>query len=131
MKMNVRVDGHRFDVVIDELNTIPVVAIVDGQRIEVWPETISAAAPSTSPDFRPEAESAASESAVYAPIPGVIIAVSVRPGDEVSYGQELCVLEAMKMKQSLRSAREGTIDQVCVTAGQHVGHHELLVTYTD
>lgn len=131
MKLNVRVDGHRFDVVIEDVNSTPVIAIVDGQRIEVWPETVAPVVPASGPDYRPEAEIAPGENAVYAPIPGVIIAVSVSPGDPVAYGQELCVLEAMKMKQAIRSAREGTIGQVCVVEGQHVGHRELLVTYSD
>lgn len=131
MKMNVRVDGQIFDVVIEDMNTTPVIAVVDGQRIEVWPEAtpVPAAAPGLEP--APASQHASRDGGVYAPIPGVIIGVSVGPGDVVAYGQELCVLEAMKMKQAIRSAREGKIDQVHVTAGQHVGHRELLITYSD
>jgi biotin carboxyl carrier protein len=130
MKVSVRVDGHLFDVTIEDINTTPVVAMVDGQRIEVWPENT---APSAQPPVPvlPDARSASQDSGIYAPIPGVIISVSVSPGDTVSYGQELCVLEAMKMKQAIRSPRDGVIAAVAVGAGQHVGHHEQLITYVD
>ncbi len=131
MKMNVRVDGQSFDVVIEDLNTTPVIAVVDGHRVEVWPDAAPAAEVTTAPAPAPAFRAETRDGHVVAPIPGVIIGVSVRPGDVVGYGQELCILEAMKMKQAIRSAREGTIDQVHVTAGQHVGHRELLITYSD
>jgi biotin carboxyl carrier protein len=69
--------------------------------------------------------------AVYAPIPGVIIAVSVEPGVKVEVGQEICILEAMKMKNIIRAPRDGEIAAVRVTAGQHVKHHDLLVEFAD
>ena len=130
MKMNVRVDGHEFDVVIEDVSTNPVVAIVDGQRIEVWPEAAHPAVLS-GPELRPAPASAPAAKAVLSPIPGVIVSVAVNPGDVVSYGQELCVLEAMKMKQAIRSGRDGTIEQVAIEAGQAVGHRALLVSYAD
>ena len=69
--------------------------------------------------------------AVRAPIPGVIISVAVKPGDVVKHGQELCVLEAMKMKNVIRASRAGTISVVHTTAQQHVKHHDVLMEYTD
>jgi biotin carboxyl carrier protein len=69
--------------------------------------------------------------AVRAPIPGVIVSIGVQPGDEVTAGQELCVLEAMKMNNAIRASRAGQVATVYVSVGQHVKHHEVLIEYAD
>lgn len=66
---------------------------------------------------------------VYAPIPGVVDSVAVRAGDEVSVGDPLCVVEAMKMKNVIRATRAGTVADVFVAAGQHVKHNDPLVEF--
>ena len=67
--------------------------------------------------------------ALVAPMPGVILDVSVKPGDTVTRGQEVAVLEAMKMQNSVKSPRDGTIAEVCVVAGQAVGHGDAIVRF--
>jgi biotin carboxyl carrier protein len=62
-------------------------------------------------------------------MPGKVLAVKVAPGDQVAYGQELLVLEAMKMAQSIRSARAGTIATVHVAANDSVRQGQALVTF--
>ncbi len=73
----------------------------------------------------------ASGKSVLAPIPGVIIAISVKPGDSVTRGQELCVLEAMKMKNAIRATRDGKIAEIHVSVGQTVNHSAPLVSFTE
>jgi biotin carboxyl carrier protein len=67
--------------------------------------------------------------ALNAPMPGVILELTVAPGDTVERGQPIAVLEAMKMKNSIRSPRAGTIAEVCVAVGQAVGHGEAIVRF--
>ena len=67
--------------------------------------------------------------ALNAPMPGVILEVSVAPGDTVERGQPVAVLEAMKMKNTIRSPRAGTIAEVCVAVGQAVGHGDAVVRF--
>jgi biotin carboxyl carrier protein len=62
-------------------------------------------------------------------MPGVILAVSVKAGDTVTRGQEVAVLEAMKMQNSVKSPRDGTIAEVCVAPGQAVGHGDAIVRF--
>jgi biotin carboxyl carrier protein len=62
-------------------------------------------------------------------MPGVILELSVAPGDTVERGQPIAVLEAMKMKNSIRSPRAGTIAEVCVAVGQAVGHGDAIVRF--
>jgi biotin carboxyl carrier protein len=68
---------------------------------------------------------------VRAPIPGVIVSIAVQPPCEVAVGQELCVLEAMKMRNSIRATRSGEIIKVNITPGQQVRHNEMLMEFAD
>ncbi len=67
--------------------------------------------------------------ALNAPMPGVIIDVSVSPGDTVARGQLVAVLDAMKMHNNIRSPHAGVIAEVCVTPGQAVGHGDAIVRF--
>lgn len=149
MKLRVEVDSRTFVVEVGSLSDRPVVAVVEGERFEVWPEgedlselepvaSGRGAGPAPVPRIAPVQRvpglvpgDGSQPMAVYAPIPGVIEAISAGSGDQVVAGQELCVLEAMKMKNTLRAPRDGEIGNVHVTVGQHVKHHDILVEYAD
>jgi len=64
-------------------------------------------------------------------MPGSIVSVSVRPGDRVEAGQDLCVLDAMKMNNRIRAARAGTISQIHVSPGQQVQYGDPLISLTE
>jgi biotin carboxyl carrier protein len=64
---------------------------------------------------------------VHAIIPGRIVAVNVASGDTVAAGQQLLVLEAMKMQNELRAPREGTVDRVAIAVGEDVEVGDLLL----
>ncbi len=53
-------------------------------------------------------------------MPGVILSVAVGTGDQVVTGDEICVLEAMKMQQTLRADWSGIVGKVHVAPGQQV-----------
>src|SRR5262249_6338463 len=55
-----------------------------------------------------------------APMPGKVIAIRVSPGQAVSRGEELVVVEAMKMENALRAPRAGTVRSVAVRVGDMV-----------
>ena len=158
MKSQVRIESQVFEVEIDDLDARPIMATVDGERFEVWPEVVgapgstpapsmpevaetptqvgarsprpsSAAIPSTAPGPTPVTPGDQAR-LVRAPIPGVIVAITAKPGTQVQIGDELCVLEAMKMRNAIRATRAGQIAEVHVTVGQHVKHQELLLEYT-
>lgn len=143
MKIKVAVEGHTFDVEVGDLNAEPVIAIVDGERFEVWLKNgvpaqssqvagsqVEGSAPANSaPNLQPSNVPTASGRAVLAPIPGVIVSVAVQPGQAVRAGQELCVLEAMKMNNVIRAPRDGVIAAVHISGGQTVRHKDVLVEY--
>lgn len=144
MKYSIKVDDQIFEVEITDLRSRPIVALVDGEPIEVWVESSAEKAAQHSnhvPVIRnppavpigagvPTAGSI-DLSVIRAPIPGTIVAVAAKPGDQVAVGQELCVLEAMKMRNSIRSGRDGEIATVHVTPGDTVLHNDLLIEFAD
>ena len=64
---------------------------------------------------------------LVAPMPGLIVRVTVTEGDSVSAGQGLVVMEAMKMENELRSAAAGTVKRILVTPGTAVEKGAILV----
>jgi len=152
MKYTIKIEDQTYTVEIEDLRARPVIAIVDGERYEVNPEnggpavhapagtlTAAAARPAqaapvqTTPARITPApvSSALAGTMVKAPIPGVIVAILVKPGDEVKAGQELITLEAMKMKNAIRSTRDGVIAEIHVSVGQTVNHSAPLVSFTE
>jgi propionyl-CoA carboxylase alpha chain len=133
MIYKVKIADRLFEVEITDLSTRPVVAVIDGEKLEVWPEleavpgTAGAARHVTGPDQAANLE----VRQVLAPMPGVIVAVAARAGVEVTTGQDLCTLEAMKMRNIIRSPRPGVIGQVHVVTGQSVKHRDVLVEFED
>ena len=64
---------------------------------------------------------------VRAIIPGRVVAVSVTAGDRIEAGQQLLVIEAMKMQNELRAPRGGTVARVAVGPGQTVELGDVLL----
>jgi len=64
---------------------------------------------------------------VVSPLPGRVTKVLCAVGDKVASGQELCVVEAMKMENKLLAASEGTVKKISIDVGQTVDEGEILV----
>ncbi len=142
----VTIRGKQYTVEITDPHARPVRAIVDGEVIEVnvAPTPVVAAplpvvipalspvvpsAPVAPPGETPRQQTAAEE--IKAPLPGTVVSIGVKVGDAVQRGQELCVLEAMKMNNPIRASRPGVITQLCVDVGQQVQHGDPLMLIGD
>ena len=80
------------------------------------------------PAYRPaDAEAAGAGDRAVAPMPGRIVLIRVQAGDPVEEGQELLVMEAMKMELTLKAPRAGTVAEVRVAAGDFVEADAALV----
>ena len=66
---------------------------------------------------------------VRSPMPGLIVAVAVSAGQDVKVGQELCILEAMKMENVLRAERDGTVEEVKIKPRDTVAADQILMTF--
>ena len=62
-----------------------------------------------------------------APMPGLVVAVPVAEGAQVSKGQNLVILESMKMQNELRAPRDGVVHRVRVGPGDHVELNQVLL----
>ena len=149
MKYKITVNNKTYEVEIENINTRPVVAFVDGERFEVMPENAGQAEAKKEADeiknkaekksFDPNPAPAASSSpnqalsgnTLTAPLPGTVIEVFVKAGEKVEAGQVVVIIEAMKMKNSIRSVYSGTVGDVLVNAGQSVAHKQALIKFAD
>ncbi|MCS7207609.1 MAG: hypothetical protein NZ951_06750 [Dehalococcoidia bacterium] len=103
---------------------------VEGQPVEVEvlpegsvsPRGMPVASPGSGPAPHPP-----QERRIVSPMPGRVVGVSVRVGDRLQAGDEVCVIEAMKMEQSIRCTHGGVVKAVHIQPGQTVQAGDLLV----
>ncbi len=75
----------------------------------------------------PETAAAGSDGKLRAPMDGRIVSIKVAPGETVSRGQTLIVLEAMKIQHQLKAALDARIEAISVQEGQQVSNRTVLV----
>lgn len=140
MKYRININDKTYEVEIEDINARPVIAKVDGTRFEVMPQTdfAPAAAPiQTEKKLSPAAAiasapgPAAGSDTLTAPLPGTVTEIFVKPGDKIESGQVVLVIEAMKMKNSIRATRGGVVKETLVSAGQSVAHKQALVKFEE
>ncbi|MEA4812843.1 MAG: biotin/lipoyl-containing protein [Anaerolineaceae bacterium] len=144
MLIKVEIDGQVYQVKILEVQGDAVVTEVDGNSFEVKldKETAQAAprleAASAAPAKQESAPAAPKvqvvsegESAMTlkSPLPGTIVEIKVKPGQSVKNGEVLMILEAMKMKNSIRSSRDGVVAEIYVNPKDQVKHNQPLLRY--
>ena len=115
---SVTVNGTPYTV---ELEEAPAAAPVQAAPVQAAPVAVQTPAASA-----PVATGAGK--AVTSPLPGVIIAIKVNVGDTVKAGQEVAVLEAMKMENSIEATHDGTVTAINVTKGDSVLEGAPIVT---
>ena len=118
---SVILDGRSYDARVEETPG-GLVVVIDGHRFEIAAE-----------DPRRWSRKAGGSSAegvqtVAAPMPGKVVRVLVAPGETVTAGQGLLVVEAMKMQNEMKAARAGRILTVTAKEGATVSAGEILAT---
>ena len=101
--------------------------VVDGWRVEVEVESDRRASLRERARRGREESDRGGPTEVHAIIPGVVVSVSVVAGDAVVAGQQLLVVEAMKMQNELRAPRDGVISRVAIGAGRTIEVGDLLL----
>jgi biotin carboxyl carrier protein len=66
---------------------------------------------------------------IKAPMPGLIVGISLEPGDVVSKGDPVLILEAMKMENSIKAPGDGTVRTIKVQRGDRVEKGQVLVEF--
>jgi len=114
-RFTVTVAGRRFDVAFEGD-----VAVVDGRRLDVQAAAAGTAAPTATPP--------AAGTVIKAEMPGKVLGVDVRPGQQVAAGDKLLTLEALKMEMPVSAPDAATVVEVHVAAGDAVAPGQPLVS---
>ena len=130
-----KINGNFYNVVIGDIEDNIAHVEVNGTHYTVEMEKKpKAAAPAPKPVARPAAKPAAAaapaaapaakpaaaKSGVKSPLPGVILDIKVKEGDEVKKGQTIIILEAMKMENSINADKDGKVTAINVSKGESV-----------
>jgi biotin carboxyl carrier protein len=117
-EVQVRVNGEKFQIHVNDVEKAGAVAESPGPVPPVSAES-------------PPPEPTASGAQLISPLPGTVISVAVEAGQHVAAGDELIVIEAMKMNNRIRSPRSGTVGRILVQVGQQVSHGAPLLAWSD
>ena len=125
----VTVNGISYDVTIEEVSgfaSAPAATPVAAPAPAAAPAPKAEAAPAPAPAPAPAA-APVNGTTVASPFPGTIVRVDVKVGDEVSEGDVLCVVEAMKMENDITAPTDGRVVAVNVNQGQSVASEQTLI----
>jgi biotin carboxyl carrier protein len=147
-RFEVSVDGQLFEATLHGDHDLPGSAIAPGiasaetaaAAPPAEPEGVSARPAANAPPSLPGASRHAPKPAgsgggradvMAAPMPGVVLEVLVAPGATLRRGDPVLVLEAMKMRNTIRCPRDAVVVEIAVAAGQPVGPGDTLVRLGD
>ena len=125
-----KINGNEYNVAINSVDGTNASVTVNGTDYQVELENAPAAPVQAAPaaPAAPKPAASGAGKAVTSPLPGVIIAVKVNVGDSVKAGQEVAVLEAMKMENSIEATQAGTVTAIHVAKGDSVLEGAAIVT---
>jgi propionyl-CoA carboxylase alpha chain len=64
---------------------------------------------------------------ILSPMPGLVVTLDVQPGQQVRTGEQVAIIEAMKMQNIIRAERDGVVKAVGPAAGDSVAADEVLI----
>lgn len=117
----ITVNGNVYDVTVEE-------GASTGAPVVSAPKAAPKAAAPALKAAAPAAGGTAGSVKINAPMPGKIVAVKANPGDKVTKGQVILVLEAMKMENDVVAPQDGTVASVNVAVGSSVESGETIAT---
>ena len=134
-----KIGGKEYNVTVNPKEGKFFDVTVNGATYEVEAENAPAAAPVAQPVAAPVQAAAAAPAAPAAkpagageklasPLPGVIIEISVKEGQQVTAGQKVAILEAMKMENEIPAPKDGTITEIHVHKGDTLQEGDPVVT---
>ncbi|WP_332763612.1 acetyl-CoA carboxylase biotin carboxyl carrier protein subunit, partial [Phenylobacterium sp.] len=77
----------------------------------------------------PPKQAADTSKLILSPMPGLVVSLDVAVGQEVKTGEQVAIVEAMKMQNIIRAERDGTVKTIGAAAGDSVAADEVLVEF--
>ena len=130
-RVRIRVEGKWYTVEVDDLSRSPIQVRVDGESISVdvpgLPIVSHVQEQSVSREPVQDGAGQIIDNTIRSPMPGRVVAIKVKRGKSVSVGDEVCVIEAMKMEQSIRTMIDGKVSKIHVKPTQQVESDDPLI----
>ena len=129
-KFLINVNGNQYEVEVEEITSSETST---KPQVEYSQPAPKAERPAPQPKQETKAEAPkkvaakAGQEVVKAPMPGTILSINVKEGDNVKKGQILLILEAMKMENEIVSPRDGKIARIVVSKGSSVNTGDDIV----
>jgi biotin carboxyl carrier protein len=129
------INGSRYDVDIlsfsgnkgeIEVNGTPYIVDIEREEKILKTPTI-VRSPIKEPHKEIERKTGGAKTAIKSPLPGIVLSIFVKPGDEVKKNGKLFCLEAMKMENEIKAERDGVIASIKVSPGQAVLQEEVVM----
>ena len=120
-----KVGNKIYEAVITKLDQEKFGLLIDGYYYEV---VVRSKLREKASEFLNKKEKQSRHDIVRAPMPGLILKINKKIGDEVSIGESLLVLEAMKMENDIRSPASGKIKEINKQEGMSVEKDELILS---
>lgn len=128
-QLKITVEGKVYDVTVEDVSEDAGSTFYPAPGMTATSAAAAARpAPSAAPAAKPAAAPSAGAGDKTAPMGGVIIEISVKEGDKVKTGDQVAIIEAMKMKQVLASDHDGTVSKIHVKVGEAVDAGQPLMT---
>lgn len=136
-KFRITINGESYEVEVEDLGgeapvvrrqtsvPAPVQAAPAVSVPQPKAQPVAAAPQAAAPSAKP---AAAGQNSLTAPMPGTVLDILVREGEQVKLGQTVLMLEAMKMENEIAAPVAGTVKSIHVTKGASVNPGDVLLT---
>lgn len=131
-KFQFKINGKFYDVELIKVEDTAAGTVMTSpspqpQQVVSTPAPQAQAAVVSEPEVKKAPSSGAIKGYIVAPLPGIMRAANVKPGDRIKNGDTVCVLEAMKMENNIFADIDGVVLEILVTSGVPVLEGDKLI----
>jgi biotin carboxyl carrier protein len=133
-KLNFNINGKHYEATVAEIEHNVAEVELNGKKYTVEVERsesvvtpVAAPKPVAAAPVAAPKKVAAGANSITAPLPGSVVSINVKVGDAVKAGQQVAVIEAMKMENEILAPADGTVKAIHASAGQAVQQGDAIL----